>query len=162
MGLGTLVKGSLQILAIVVLARLLDPDDFGVMAMIFPIIAFATIFQEAGLGLAVLQRKTISDEELSTMFWINAGMGAILALALVATAPLAAAFYQEPRVAALTAAFGALIFPAALSTQQLALLNRHLRFRALALVDGEDRWRWALGWRYSLLCLRKPLGHFPA
>jgi len=134
-GAGTLAKGVLQVMAIVWLARLLSPADFGITAMVFPIIAFATIFQEAGLGLAVLQRQRITDEELSTIFWTNAAIGAAIGLLLVLAAPLVAAFYHEPRVAALTAASGALVFLGGLSSQHIALLNREMAFNKLALMD---------------------------
>ncbi len=135
-GLGTAVKGLSQVFAIVVLARLLTPADFGVVAMVFPILAFASIFQEAGLGVAVMQRTQITAEELSTVFWLNVAIGLVLALILVAVSPLAASFYNEPRVQGLTAACGGLILLAALSTQHLSLLNRNLQFRELALIDG--------------------------
>ena len=134
-GAGTLAKATLQVLAIVWLARLLSPSDFGITAMVFPLIAFATIFQEAGLGLAVLQRQNITNEELSTVFWTNAAIGAVMGGLLVLVSPLIAAFYSEPRVAALTAASGALVFLGGLSSQHIALLNREMAFNKLALMD---------------------------
>ena len=129
-------RAVLHVLAIVVLARLLTPDDFGVMGMVFPIITFATIFQEAGLSLATLQRERISDAELSTVFWINAAIGLGLCLILVAAAPFVAAFYEEPRVALPTAASGLLILFGALTAQHGIVLNRRMHFGQLALVDG--------------------------
>ncbi|MCW3797128.1 lipopolysaccharide biosynthesis protein [Sphingomonas sp. BN140010] len=129
-------RAVLHVISIVVLARLLTPDDFGVMGMVFPIIAFATIFQEAGLSLATLQRERISDEELSTVFWLNAAIGGGLCLLLVVAAPLVAAFYEEPRVALPTAASGLLILFGALAAQHMTLLNRQLHFGQLALIDG--------------------------
>jgi len=129
-------RAVLHVVAIVVMARLLTPDDFGVMGMVFPIIAFATIFQEAGLSLATLQRERISDEELSTVFWLNAGIGLGLCLLLVVAAPFVAAFYEEPRVALPTAASGLLILFGALAAQHMSLLNRNLHYGQLALVDG--------------------------
>ena len=134
--LGYATKGLFQILSIVVLARLLLPEDFGVVGMVFPIIAFAAIFQEAGLGIAVLQRSTITDEELSTLFWVNTAVGLLLAGVLVVLSPFTATLYHEPRVEALTAASGAMVLLAALSAQHIALLNRSLRFRELAIIDA--------------------------
>lgn len=135
-GLGASSRALLHVIAIVVLARLLTPDDFGVMAMIFPIIAFASILQEGGLTLAVLQRDRISDEELSTVFWINAALGLALCVLLLAVAPVVADFYAEPRVAGLTAASGPLVLLSALAAQHLTLLNRSMHFGKLALIDG--------------------------
>ena len=122
-------------LAIVVLARMLTPEDFGVMAMVFPIMAFASIFQQAGLGMAVLQREKVSDEELSTIFWTNVAMGLLVGALLVAVSPLVAAFYTEPRVRALTAASGALMVVGSLTSQHIILLMRKMEYGRLALVD---------------------------
>jgi PST family polysaccharide transporter len=134
-GGGTLAKALLQVLAIVVLARLLTPEDFGIMAMVFPIIAFASIFQQAGLGMAVLQRDSVSDEELSTIFWTNVGMGLLVGALLVGVAPLVAYFYGEPRVLALTAASGALMVVGSLTSQHIILMMRKLEYGRLALLD---------------------------
>ncbi len=134
-GAGTVIKAILQVLAIVVLARLLTPDDFGIMAMVFPIIALATIFQQAGLGVATLQRQTISDQEQSTIFWLNLLIGTLTGALVVAISPLVADFYGEPRAQLLTAAAGALMVLGALSSQHLIRLNRTLAFKRLALID---------------------------
>ncbi|WP_185829315.1 lipopolysaccharide biosynthesis protein [Sphingomonas ginkgonis] len=135
-GLGTLTKASLQVAAIIVLARLLTPADFGIMAMVFPIIAFAQVLQDAGLGSAVLQRSEISEPELATMFWLNAAVGIVLALLFLAVSPFVADFYHEPRVQALTAASGTLLLLAALAVQPRTILNRNLRFTTLAISDA--------------------------
>ncbi|MCW3798762.1 lipopolysaccharide biosynthesis protein [Sphingomonas sp. BN140010] len=134
-GGGTVAKAVLQVLAIVVLARMLKPEDFGVMAMVFPIIAFASIFQQAGLGMAVLQRESVSNEELSTIFWTNVAIGVLVGALLVAVSPLVAAFYNEPRVRGLTAASGALMIVGALTSQHIILLMRKMEYGRLALVD---------------------------
>ncbi len=129
------MKVLLQVLAIVVLARLLTPEDFGVTAMVFPIIALATIFQQAGLSVAVLQRESISDEERSTIFWINVLAGTLLGALLVLISPWVADFYGEPRVQMLTAASGAIMILGALTSQHTNILTRELRFGRLALID---------------------------
>lgn len=135
-GAGTLVKASMQVISIIVLARLLTPRDFGVMAMVFPIIGFASVVQEAGLGWAVVQRGKINERELSTMFWLNTALGLLLSLLFIALAPLAARFYGEPRVTALTMASASLLMLAALATQPMAILNRGLKFGAMAMIDA--------------------------
>ena len=133
---GTLIKATMQVVSIMVLARLLTPQDFGVMAMVFPIIGFASVVQEAGLGWAVVQRGQISERELSTMFWLNAALGLFLSLLFIALAPFAARFYGEPRVMALTMASASLLMLAALATQPMAILNRGLKFSAMAMIDA--------------------------
>lgn len=134
-GTATALKAFLQVLAIVVLARLLTPEDFGVMAMVFPVIALATIFQQAGLSVAVLQRESISDQERSTIFWINVLAGTLLGALLVAISPLLAEFYGEPRVQMLTAASGAIMILGALTSQHMITFARELSFGRLAVID---------------------------
>jgi len=123
------------VLAIVVLARLLTPEDFGVTAMVFPIISFASIFQQAGLGMAVLQRDSVSDQELSAVFWTNVGLGVLVGALLVALSPLIADFYDEPRVQALTVASGVLMILGSLTSQHMILMMRKMAFGRLALID---------------------------
>lgn len=135
-GGGTVFKAVLQVLSIVVLARILSPEDFGIMAMVFPIIAFATIFQQAGLGMAVLQRQTVTNQELSTVFWINVLLGTLIGALLMLAAPLVADFYSEPRLIALTMASGGLMFLSGLSSQHYTLLMRRMAFGRLALIDA--------------------------
>ena len=132
---GTLAKAFLQVLSIVVLARLLTPDDFGVTAMVFPILSFASIFQQAGLGMAVLQRDSVTDEELSAIFWTNVSLGVLVGALLAAMSPLVADFYNEPRVQALTAAAGVLMIIGSLTSQHMILMMRKMLFGRLALID---------------------------
>lgn len=103
--------------------------------MVFPIMAFASIFQQAGLGTAVLQRESVSDQELSTVFWTNVCLGFVVGGLLVAVSPLIADFYNEPRVQALTAACGALMIVGSLTSQHMILMMRKMAFGRLALID---------------------------
>lgn len=118
-----------------VLARLLLPDDFGLVAMVLAITGFVALFREFGLGLATVQSPTISEREVTTLFWINAGVGALLMAATLALAPVIARFYGDERLAGITFALAPTMLFASLGAQHRALLRRELRFDALALVD---------------------------
>ncbi len=81
-----------------VLARLLTPKDFGLVGMVTAFTGVLTLFRDFGLSSAAIQRATVSDEQISTLFWINMLVGALLAVFCVALAPIVAAFYHEPRI----------------------------------------------------------------
>ena len=134
-GVGQGVRFLTHAAAIVILARLLTPSDFGLTAMVYPIIFFAVTLQEAGLGAAVIQRRDISQKELNTVFWLNVLFGLVLAGALIASAPAISAFFREPRLTPLTMASGGLVLLGALAAQPMALLNREMKFRHIAVID---------------------------
>ncbi|WP_352660187.1 lipopolysaccharide biosynthesis protein [Mesorhizobium sp. M0621] len=129
------VRVATQILSVIVLSRLLSPQDFGVVAMCAPVLAFIALFQDFGLTQATIQKSGIRHEEVNYLFWINVAVSAILACVLAGAAPLVAAFYGEPRVAGLVAAFGLQIMAYGLGAQHLALLTRRMQFGRLAVID---------------------------
>jgi O-antigen/teichoic acid export membrane protein len=111
-----------------VLARLLSPEDFGLQGMVLVITGFLAFFQDAGLVMATVQRREITHEQTSTLFWINLGVGAILAMLCAVSAPLLASFYHEPRLYWIAAVSGITFLFSGLAAQHAALLRRSLRF----------------------------------
>ena len=129
------VRFVLQFAYQIGLARLLDPRDFGLVALSAPIIAFVQLFSDLGLSQATIQRERIDQGQLSFAFWLNAVAGTILAVATMALAPAVGWFYGDPRVVPLTMVSGSLFLAGGVYTQHLAILNRGMRFKALALID---------------------------
>ena len=125
----------LQTASTVLLARILDPKDFGVFAMVLPVVAFTALFQDMGLQQAVVQRDDITADQISNLFWLNLAATAVLSLVLVACSPLVATFYHEPRLVALTAAWGVTTLMGGFGYQHYAVMARAMRFKALALID---------------------------
>ena len=111
-----------------VLARLLLPQDFGLQGMVVAATGFLALFQDAGLGMATVQRLEVTHEQTSTLFWINVAVGAILATLCAALAPLLVAFYHEPRLYWMAVVSGATFLFNGLSAQHGALLRRGMRF----------------------------------
>jgi PST family polysaccharide transporter len=74
-GVAQVCKVAVQMMSAVVLARLLMPMDFGLVAMVTPIVAFVALFQDMGLQQAIVQNREISKQQISRMFWINTGIG---------------------------------------------------------------------------------------
>ena len=118
-----------------VLARLLRPQDFGLVGMVTAFTGVLNLFRDFGLSSAAIQRGNVTRAQSSTLFWINMLVGILLGLLTLAMAPALAAFYHEPRLVAVTAAIAtAFIFNAA-GVQHSVLLQRELRFAALAFIN---------------------------
>lgn len=121
--------------SLMIMARLLTPNDFGLVGMVTAMIGIFSVFRDFGLSAAVVQRSTITKEQSSTLFWINLLVGAILTLITVAMAPFVAAFYHEQRLVGVTVVLAmAFLFNAA-GVQHSAQLERQMRFVALSALD---------------------------
>jgi PST family polysaccharide transporter len=91
-----------QSISTVVLARLLTPTDFGLVAMVTAVTVIAAGFADLGLTEATIQRKEITSNQVSSLFWINVAMGLFLTLVTAGMAPVLAKFYREPRLIGIT------------------------------------------------------------
>jgi PST family polysaccharide transporter len=128
-------KFVVQTATTMVLARLLSPEDFGLMGMVVVVIGFLGLFRDAGLGMATVQRLEVTHEQTSTLFWINVAVGAILAILCAALAPALVAFYHEPRLYWVAVVSGATFMFNGLAAQHSALLQRGMRFVTQAKID---------------------------
>jgi O-antigen/teichoic acid export membrane protein len=126
---------ALRLGSLMVLARLLAPKDFGLVGMVTAFTGVLTLFRDFGLSGAAVQRTTVTEEQISTLFWINVVVGALLALVSLGMAPVLAAFYHEPRLRGVTAVLATGFLFNAAGVQHGALLQRELRFTALATVN---------------------------
>jgi O-antigen/teichoic acid export membrane protein len=121
--------------SLVVLARLLLKEDFGLVNMVTAFTGFLGLLRDAGLSMATVQRASITRTQTSTLFWVNVATGVLLASAAVVTAPAVAAFYGEPRLFWITVALGTSFLFHGTAAQHRAMLQRRMRFTALASVD---------------------------
>ena len=92
----------LNLASIMVLARLLTPNDFGLYAMVTTVMGFLWMFQDAGLSTATVQRQQITHAQVSNLYWVNVGVGGVTTLLVAALSPVVAWFYREPRLVAIT------------------------------------------------------------
>lgn len=129
------VKLILQLGSIAILARLLEPSDFGLIAMVTVFTGLALQFMEGGLSMATIQRDQITHGQVSNLFWINAGLGAGMFILGVLAAPLVANLYEEPRLTLIMAAMSLTFLIGGLSVQHDAILRRQMRFRAISIID---------------------------
>ncbi len=128
-------KQAITFLVTMVLARVLTPSDYGLLAMVNAVIALLTVFRDLGLSLGVVQREVITQEQASALFWANAGVGLLLTGITMGLSPFIAGFYREPRLAPVTCAMAPMFLLSGLAAQQQAWLLRQMRFGALAIVD---------------------------
>ena len=128
-------KMVLQFGSVVVLARLLPPGAFGLIAMVAALSAVLDLARELGLSTATIQRRVLTQAQVSALFWINAGAGCTVAAALFLAAPLVAGFFCEPNLVAVTRWLCVGYVMSGLTTQHWALLRRQMRFGTIAAID---------------------------
>jgi O-antigen/teichoic acid export membrane protein len=129
------VRFVLRTGSMMALARLLTPEDFGLQAMVVVMTGFFALFRDAGLSAVTVQRDTVSHEQVSTLFWINASIGALLAVLFALASPAIAAFYRDSRLTPICAVSALAFLLHGLSIQHYALLQRQLRFVPLAVIE---------------------------
>jgi O-antigen/teichoic acid export membrane protein len=126
---------TLRVGSLMILARLLDPKDFGLVGMVTAITGVLGLFRDFGLSSATIQRVEVTNAQVSTLFWINVVVGAGLCCLLSAVSPLVARFYHEPRLVWVTIALSSGFLFNAVGIQHSARLQRDMRFTTLSTID---------------------------
>lgn len=132
---GQAARFVLQLGGMAVLARLLLPSDFGVYGKTIAMTGFITVIRTGGLALATIQQAKISHGQVSTLFWLNAGLGVTAATLVALLSPAMAWFYSDPRVFWIGLAMAGVVLISSLGVQHQALLQRQMRFNQQASVD---------------------------
>ena len=128
-------RAGINLLQVAVLARLLHPSDFGLMAVVVAILSFAVIFSDMGVSNAIVHYQNISHEELSSLYWLNVLTGAVLTLLFFVISPLIANAYGETALASLLK-WASLSFVITAIGQQLRVVaEKELRFVDLARIE---------------------------
>jgi O-antigen/teichoic acid export membrane protein len=137
--LSTALSTACYLLQTVVLARLLEPRDFGLMAMAAVVISIAMAYVDMGLSSAIVQRQHCSENELSSLYWLNVFAGLLVCGAILAISPLIGHFYREPRVTRIVQLCSLTFVIAPIGQQYQLLLQKELLFRPLALIEVVGR-----------------------
>ncbi len=137
-GAVTVVSHSLRfvvtIAATSVMARLLSPADYGLIGMVAFFTNFVAMFKDLGLSVATIQKSEVSNDQVSTLFWLNVAFSLGITVLTVILSPLIAWFYGDPRLMAITAVTAVGFVIGGLTVQHEALLRRQMRFFALVTV----------------------------
>lgn len=129
------INAVLQVGSTVILARLLVPEDFGLVAMVAAITGFAPVLMDLGTRDATVQKAKITQDEVSAIFWLNVAIAVVISVGIAVSGPLIAKFYDEPRVAKV-AVFSALSFLfSGLCCQHFALMRRAMMFGKIAKIE---------------------------
>lgn len=129
------IKAGLQFLQLAILARLLVPADFGLMAVVVALMAFLQIFADFGVSSAIIHHQEISREQLSSLYWLNIGSSIVLAVLIVLAGPWVSAYYVQPELQPLLALSAITLVMGAAGQQLRVVAEKHLRFDVLAKVE---------------------------
>ncbi len=130
-----LINGTIQIGSAIALARLLAPEDFGLVAMVNVLTGFAPLLIDCGLGDATTQRARITQGQVSCLFWISTGIGLTLTILMACCSPLIAQMYHDPRLQPIALISAITFVLLGISGQHLALLRRKLQFARVARIE---------------------------
>ena len=128
-------KSLLTIASLSVLARILVPEDYGLMAIVTVILGFAGLFGDLGINAAVVQRQDVTDVQRTSLFWLNVLVSIVLALIVVGLSPIFAELYGEPRLAALISISASVFIFRALGQQVKMAAEKELKFRAVVTLE---------------------------
>jgi O-antigen/teichoic acid export membrane protein len=151
---GRLLSQALQFVASIVLARLLVPSAYGLVAITWTLTGFAALFSDLGLGAALVQSPRMTERDAATAFAINALSGVAMTLVVVVLRHPLASLLGQPRVANLLA-LASLSFTLALNVVPFAILERQLRFSTVAAIDVIAT---TVGLAVSIVCAASGVG----
>lgn len=130
-GLGMLI----QLVGTIVLARLLTPSDFGLIAMVAVFIGIGQLVRDFGMPTAALQARSLTDQQQSNVFWVTVALSSMVSVVLVVLSPLIALMYQEDRLVGILPALAGVLLLSGLQAQFRVRLARAMRFTILVVID---------------------------
>ncbi|MDH4186590.1 MAG: lipopolysaccharide biosynthesis protein [Nitrospira sp.] len=134
--LDVFMRQGVQFVVTVILARILTPEEFGVVALLSLFVGVAAVFIDGGLSSALVQRQNTTQTDESTVFFFNLGMGAVSGVLICAAAPWIAVFFNQPVLQYLSYAMALSLFVGAFGSIHTALLNKEMNFKIAAKVGA--------------------------
>lgn len=133
--LARLLKQLLQILTLIILARLLSPKDFGLMALAMVVIGFLNILNDLGVSAALIQKRRIGKHLISSVFWLNILMGLTITLLIILTAPFIASLLNSAEVINILRVLSLSFLFSSFTIVQQALFEKELKFKCLGSIE---------------------------
>ena len=130
------IRTLIQLAQVSILARLLLPTDYGLMAIVSVVLAFAGIFSDGGLNSAYVQRQNVSNEERSSLFWLNIFTSCSLTALLIILSPLFAIWFQDPRLSFILMLSATTFIIGALGQQIRMNAEKRLDFKVLMIAES--------------------------
>lgn len=122
---------GIQFIVQIILARLLAPEQFGVIAIVMVFINLAQVFVQSGFSTALIQKKDTDDEDFSSIFYLSLIIALLLYIIIFFTAPSISVFYREPMLSPMLRVLSLILFTGALNSVQNAYVARNLMFKKL-------------------------------
>ena len=132
---GQISRIVIQIGSVAVLARLLDPVDYGLIAIVLTVVGVGEILRDFGLSAGAIQAATLDRRQRDKLLWLNTAIGAGLAVVGFLVAPLVAKIFGQPELAGITRVLAFTFLVSGVIAQYRADLNRRMRFRSLVVTD---------------------------
>lgn len=132
---GRMARQGMGFVVTIFLARLLEPSDFGLIAMVMVIVGIAQVFSDIGLGGALIQRKRVLDVHYASVFYLNVAVGVLLALILFFSAEWVGAFYENEKLVPLAKVISLTFVLNAFSSVQVSKLRKELNFKVITKVS---------------------------
>jgi len=133
--LSTVVVNILQLTQIAILSRFLDPTAFGLMALVTVVIGFSQAFLDMGISNAIIHKQQVSQDQLSTLYWINVLAGLFLFIIICGVAPFVASFYKETELTKLIILVAMSFLVQPFGQQFMVLWQKEMRFREIAKIE---------------------------
>ncbi len=133
--IGQWIRFAIQTGSLIVLARLLSPQDYGLVAMVTAIVGIAQVLGDFGLSLAAVQARVLSRAQKTNLFWLNTLLGLTLTLVIFLLRGPIATFYHRPQLTQIVSVLSLAFLINGLTTQFEAELTRSMRFSRLAIRD---------------------------
>ena len=122
----------IQMVVSIVIARILEPTEYGSVSMLAIFINLATVFVESGLSSALIQKTDADEADRSAVFFYSMGMAMLLYLLLFFCSPFIAAFYGMPQLESLLRGLALVLFPGAFNSLQISILSKRMEFKTQA------------------------------
>jgi len=130
-----LVRQLIGLGSTAVICRILDPDDFGLLAMVQTLTTFLLLVSDMGMSWANVNKKDLRSNDVNVLFWSGAVFGALAWGVCIVAAPAVAWFYDRPELTPICIVLGVSLLLSGLTTQPLALLKRQMRQKTFSAVQ---------------------------
>ena len=122
---------GIQFIVQIVLARLLAPEQFGIIAIVMVFINIAQVFVQSGFNTALIQKKDADEEDFSSIFYLSLGIAGIIYIIIFMAAPTISIFYRDPILTPILRVLALILFTGSLNSIQNAYIARNLMFKKL-------------------------------
>lgn len=120
-----------QFILQIILARLLDPEHYGVLSVMIIFTTLANVFIQNGFNTALIQNKDVEERDYSSVFWVSLGVAGILYAVIYVASPMIADFYAMPDIITPLRVLALILFPGALNSVQIAKVRREMDFKKI-------------------------------